>query len=107
MSLRAKIEKQASSKTLNKSIGELGSILNAGMFPRSHSMLRARYHRKLKELLEEVALGWYKLGFKRCHKTLYRRGKTVERRVARRMTMHSRLFNTSLEIDLESIIPRR
>ena len=96
------IEMRASSKTLNKSISELDSILDDGL-PTTSQKLRKKYHDKLRDVIEEIALGWYETGFKRAHKTMLQDGDTKQRKLEKRMRIRAPYFrNGMIRITLKS-----
>jgi len=96
MTSRATLEKQASSKTLNKCIRELDDILTNKTLPTASLVLRRKYHNKLKDLIEEIASGWYQTGFERAHKTLFDDGDTKQRKLEKSMNMRAGYFRNGV-----------
>lgn len=84
-------EKRASSKTLEKTIGELDDLLNRKRISTT-SCLRGALHKKLFELLERETVYWYRKGFRRGHETSRRCGKKVPREISRKMRLKAVYF---------------
>lgn len=82
------IERRASSKTLNKNISELTTLLEGNRITVVGG-LRGTQQEKLFELLRQEARFWYKRGFKRGHQTSYREGEKVPIKITRRMRINA------------------
>lgn len=83
---REKIEKEASSKSILKTIREIETII-AGKPLSSRSQLRSKLHAKIYKLLRIKAMNWYRKGFKRGHETVAMQINKVPKTIKREMTM--------------------
>lgn len=80
------IEKEASSKTINKTVRELKALLDGERIS-ADSPLRAKLHDTLFKLLRQKARWWYLRGFKRGHETCARKVKSPPKMISRRIRM--------------------
>jgi len=82
------IEKEASSKSINKTITELRRLMKAKRISAS-GPLRKKLHGLLFRLLQEKAEFWYQRGFRRGHQSAHKKLKTVLLKLRRPMRMYA------------------
>lgn len=82
------IEKEASSRSINKTINEL-ACLSKGKRIASDGHLREKLHDTLFRLLREKARFWYQRGFRRGHEAAREKSKRVPFELRRPMRMRA------------------
>jgi hypothetical protein len=100
----AQIETAGASKSLKKSISDLENFLALRMIPNAPNDLRVEYNEKLTEVLRDIAERWYRKGFRRAHKILYRKH-SVPKKLGENMTITgSYMPKKGLKVHLRSRI---
>ncbi len=88
MKLVEDVEKEASSRSINRTISEI-IRLSQGKRISSVGQLRKKLHSVLFHLLNEKARFWYQLDFKRGHETARKKSKQVPLDSRRRIRMRA------------------
>ena len=101
------IEKKASSKSLNRTIKDLETLLERKRIS-TQSPKRQEMHDILFELLRSEARRWYQRGFHRGHETSQKIGKGVPKTISRRMRIRAPYIRKEgISIKLKSTIRRK
>lgn len=85
----SEVEKEASSKSINKTISELKALLEGERISAPSGSRRDELHKTLKDLLRYVAKRWYRRGFRRGHKTCYSEGANVPKIITKNMLIYA------------------
>lgn len=95
----------ASSKSLNKTIKEIDSLIDNNPIS-ADSQLRKKLHEKLYELLEQEAVHWYRKGFKRGHITCHNKRLDVPKKISQTMLIRRDAYikKEGIEVELYSRI---
>jgi hypothetical protein len=94
------------SASLNKSIKDIENLSRLSTSGKSHSgPLRQRFREKLLKELLDVGFGWYRIGFKRGHKTsrdIFKKKGVVPKKISKRVhgTIKGQEFGFKLRSDL-------
>ena len=104
---REDIEREASSRSINKTIGEI-TRLSRGERIGSDGRLREKLHDVLFRLLRQKARFWYQRGFRRGHEAAREKSKYVPSKLVRPMRMRAAFLPKEGErIVLKSALDRR